>query len=288
MEHFTDSAFVSFESNDYYQAQSYFRLAVKAHPCWETFQNLGAFYEKEGLQLRNGHGRSAFKLAEHYLLKARAIKSDKRTFWELGYLYRGKSKYESALEHFSEAFATGKPDSISACYCASICNRLARDTEMLDWSRKAIAIASKDTVEECMPLLAFALLFSSSSIIGPELDTLLDGPMQEMLWERFVIFTLAGAYDRAAPLVETVWHSYSLDLDEMAFLFQCCHAVGNITFAAQCYQQRSEQFLEADPPAKMMQRQLQPLYQDGKYRQRRIAAFRPQFFLSRQECYAKK
>lgn len=286
MDCFTESAFACLESHDNGQAQSCFRFAVKAHPCWESFQNLGTFYEKEGFQLRNGRSRRAFSLAEHYLRKAQAIKPDKRTLWELGYLYRGNSDDKSALECFSAAFASETPDSVSACYCASICNQLARDAEMLDWSRKALAAASQDTIEECMPLLAFALLFTSRRIICPELEALLDGPMREMLWERFIIFTLAGAYNRAAPLVGTVWHSFSLDLDEMALLFQCCYAVGNISFAAQCYQQRSEQLLEEVPPAKARQRQLRRLYQDSEYRMQRIAAFRPQFPLARQDCYA--
>ena len=288
MESVTKSAFASFGSHDYYQAQFYFRLAVKVHPCWETFQNLGVFYEKEGLQLHNGRGRCAPRLAEHYLLKAQSVRPEKRTLWALGYLYSGNSKYEAALECFSSAFAAGTPDAISACYCASICNQLARNTEMLAWSRKAMTIASQNMIEECMPLLAFALLFTAQHTICPELDALLDGHMREMPWERFVIFTLAGSYDRAASLVETVWRSFSLNLDEMALLFQCCHAVGNSSFAAQCCQQRSEQLLEADPSAKKKQRQLRRLYQDSEYRLQCIAAFRPQISLPRQDCYAEK
>ena len=69
--------FLTIAEGKLYKAQKLLQKAALQDPCGVSYQNLGVFYAKEGLQLRSGRGRRADHLARHWLEKAMQINDTK-------------------------------------------------------------------------------------------------------------------------------------------------------------------------------------------------------------------
>ena len=163
--------FLTIAEGKLYKAQKLLQKAALQDPCGVSYQNLGVFYAKEGLQLRSGRGRRADHLARHWLEKAMQINDTKGIRWALGYLALGQEQSLAALAQFQSAYRLFPEDWTSAYHCAVCCCRLHRDAEMLQWSRKMQPLADEEWREESLEMYAFALYLSDGD--SSELRTLL-------------------------------------------------------------------------------------------------------------------
>ena len=262
-----------------YKAQKLLQKAALQDPCGVSYQNLGVFYAKEGLQLRSGRGRRADHLARHWLEKALQINDTKGIRWALGYLALRQKQPLAALAQFQSAYMLFPEDWNSAYHCAVCCCRLHRDAEMLQWSRRMQPLADEEWREDSLEMYACALYLSGGD--SSELRTLLqpDGGLSS--WARFVL--LVQLHDPAAvSLAESVWKHYALGLEEMAMLF----VVIRPELAREYYFVERERLVEQDnSTARKELKLLDTLFYDPAYRQSYLDQWRPSFPALWTDCY---
>lgn len=156
----TDNAFLEIEEGNLYHAQILLRNAAREKPCCDTFQNLGVFYAKEGVQLRSGRGRSANRIAKIWLNKALQYKDVKAIHLSLGYIALEERDLAEASSQFQSAYNLPPHDWNSAYHCSLCCCRTHDYLNMLVWSRKMQSLTSREYTEESNEMLAFALYFA--------------------------------------------------------------------------------------------------------------------------------
>ena len=271
--------FLTIAEGKLYKAQKLLQKAALQDPCGVSYQNLGVFYAKEGLQLRSGRGRRADHLARHWLEKAMQINDTKGIRWALGYLALGQEQSLAALAQFQSAYRLFPEDWNSAYHCAVCCCRLHRDAEMLQWSRKMQPLADEEWREESLEMYAFALYLSDGD--SSELRTLLQPDDVLSPWARFVL--LAQLHDPAAvSLAESVWEHYALGMGEMAMLF----AVTRPELAREYYFAERERLVEQhNSTARKELELLDTLFYDPAYRQSYLHQWRPSFPALWTDCY---
>lgn len=268
-----------------WEAQTQFQKNAREHPCWITYQNMGAFYAFNGLILRNGRERNADKLAEHYLSKALLFQPDSMTYFTLGHFHYGYRRYSHAASSFGDAFHK-EPDWVTAYNCGISFYMEGNYQNALQWLRSILHDNQAEDPAQIASSYAFALFFSGPGENRTELASLLNGTLYQEDWEFWVLATLMGNYAAAADRADAVWKHCCLGMEEMALLFECLQKTGRFEEAEGCFRQQIEWLKDSDYDMKRRIKTLQSVFKDETARAQMIQSFRPRQFLIPQRCFA--
>ena len=267
------------EEGDLMKAQILLRNEARTNPCIKSFQNLGVFYAKEGLQLHSGRGRKANHIAKNWLYKALQLGDSKGIRWTLGYMAVGESNPGEALPQFAKAYTLQYPDWNSAYHCA-LCNcMLHSDAEMLLWSRKMDALDAHGYKEDNDDMLAYSLFLADRDSL--ELREHLN---QCCSYTKFIILSLLGDSD-AILLADEVWEKYALGVNEIALLFHTW-LPNHFKKAKECLLLQQERLLEQHSLTSYKEStQIGELFYNVSYRKSYISNWRPRLPVLKLDCY---
>lgn len=278
----TDNAFLEIEEGNLYHAQILLRNAALENPCCDTFQNLGAFYAKEGVQLRSGRGRSANRIAKIWLNKALQYKDVKAIHLSLGYIALEEQDLVEASSQFQSAYNLLPHDWNSAYHCSLCCCRTHDYLNMLVWSRKMQSLTSREYTEESNEMLAFALYFAEGD--SNELRGMIKESNVLSSWARFILLVLLHEQS-AIFLANEVWKFYSLDPGEMAMLFEVLLPT-NPEKAKEYLDLQKDRLSDChDTESRNERNLLDKLFTDTVYRKTYIENWCPDFPIVRENCY---
>jgi len=271
-------------NNEYILAQTLFRKNAKKNPCFASFNNLGAFYVFEGLQISENRTRGATKLGEYYLKKAETQQEHHLICLALGWIRFRDEDYKEASKHFRQACDL-KQDHASAYNLAITLYRMSMYDEALIWLEIALNSCDVSVYAETYVAYLFSLLHIDKRKCRQELDQLLDDNTSYTERDKFLLAFLCGDLRTAESRIEPMLKNWSIDVVEMAMVFDCLFTFGKGGEAQGYLRQRIEILEDSDYNTKPEINSLQKAFSQEEYRKELISNFRHVMPLIQQCCY---
>lgn len=284
MESFNEAALEALSQNEIYQAQTLFRQNAKKNPCFITFNNLGVFHVFEGLVKSDNSGRRATKLGVRYLKKAEAYQKSNLTLLALGSVCSDAKDYEEASEYFRQACEL-KPDYASIYNCGVSYYMQGEYGEAVQWFQKALDICNSDYYSEMFIPYTFSLLYSNKKEFLEAFHKMLKFKSESMEWETFIFAYFADELLMAESQIEYMLENFSLDIHDMAIVFDCLLKLGKEEKATEYLKQKLENLEESDYNMQPEINRMKKALFHAHYRAKLIADYRHKIPFIEQCCY---
>lgn len=279
-----ESALEALGQNEFYQAQTLFRQNAKQNPCFATFNNLGVFYIFEGLFKPDNSCRSAKKSGVYYLKKAEKLQKSNLTLLALGYVLFEDEDYEEASMNFKQASEL-KFDYESVYNLALSLYRQGIYKDAVEWFEKALAICDNSNRIETYMAYTFSLLKIDREKCSKELNNLLENDTAYIELEKFTLAYLCNDLQAAERQIKPMLEHFSIDIEEMAMVFECLFRLNKGDEAAEYLKNKVEQLKESSYNFQSKIKRLKKVFVQEEYRKEIISSYRYIAPLFKQCCY---
>lgn len=284
MKSVNEAALEALSQNEVYQAQTLFRQNAKKNPCFITFNNLGVFHVFQGLVTADNSVHRATKLGVGYLKKAETYQKSNLTLSALGSVCFGAKDYEEASEYFRQAYEL-KSDYASIYNCGASYYMQGEYGEAVQWFQKALAICDGDDYSETSIPYVFSLLYSNRKEFFVAFHKMFIVKDESMEWEKFIFAYFADDLLMAESQIEPMLKHFSIDLHDMAIVFDCLLKLGKGEKAAEYLKQKVEALEESDYNMRPEINRMKKALFQADYRTKLISEYRYKIPLIKQCCY---
>ena len=284
VESVNEAALEALSQNEVYQAQTLFRQNAKKNPCFMTFNNLGVFHVFEGLVKSDNSVHGATKLGVGYLKKAEAYQKSNLTLSAFGSVCFDAKDYKEASEYFKQACELN-PDYASIYNCGVSYYMQGEYGEAVQWFQKALGICDGDDYSETFIPYAFSLLYSNRKEFLAAFHKMLKVKDESMEWEKFIFAYFADDLLMTESQIEPMLKHFSIDLHDMAIVFDCLLKLGKGEKAAEYLKKKVEALEESDYNMRPEINRMKKALFQADYRAKLISEYRHKIPLIKQCCY---
>ena len=285
VENINQAALEELCKNETYHAQTLFRQNAKNNPSFKSFNNLGVFYAFEGLFKPDYSRRNATKLGIKYLKKAETLQKSYFTLFALGYIYFGFDEYKEAGTYFKQAFEL-KHSYASAYNLGLSFYRQFMYEYALNWFEKALNLCDDSNHIETYSAYLFVLLQIDKKKCREALNHLLADNVTPLIeYNKFILSYLCGDMVTAESLIRPMMGKFSLNLKEIAMVFDCLFKFNKRGEAEEYLKNKVEVLKEHDYRSRYDIKQFEKAFSQQEYRKNLISYFRYDMSIVKECCY---
>ncbi len=208
-------------NKDMYEAQRILKMNAKQYPCLLTFNNIGYFYFREGIQFKNGKTRNATKLGGEYLLKAQSYSISEINQRAISNMYYYKKDFQTAESYYNQAYKINNNyiNLNNICSCLYMQDKYKEAAE----NYEKVLMLCNDTVDmaDIYSSYAFTLLKIDKKKTRNFLNKVLKSDIDHILVDVFVLAYFCDDFLLANKLLKPMQKNWSCNCNVMAMAFDC-------------------------------------------------------------------
>lgn len=267
-----------------YKAQSVFRKNVKKNKCYLTLNNIGVFYNENGVIYKNGKVRDGKALSLHYLKQAISLNNEQKSFFSIAEVYYKYKKYAISAYYFNKAYE--KNNSVEAIFnCGNAYYCLG------DFERAAVCFKEATNVckdrrnDRILVYRAFCIAYAKKYEKYDMINELLQSMSDDEIFEKFFLAYTCGFNDKLHLYIDYVITHFCLSLKEKAIVIDALNKIGEREKATAFCKNEIERLQDSDYNTSTDIKKMSMYLSDEVYRKKTIDEYRFPIALMKQCCY---